>query len=88
MTESELRTFIADTLEQSQVIAFRQHQYRPVFLQNRADISLESLKIDSLAAMEICIAIEINLGVSIAPDALFQIGSLNQLVTYIMEEIA
>jgi hypothetical protein len=55
------------------------------FLAGLRDVTFEEVEIDSLAAMELCIAIETDLGVSLAPAELPQIGSLNGLVKRVQE---
>lgn len=50
------------------------------------DISFAALAIDSLASMELCIALEEKTGVSIMPDELEDIGSLNALAEFLLKE--
>jgi acyl carrier protein len=85
MNETAIRELIAEALTSANVIAFRQNDLRLAFLQGQRDVSLAELDIDSLAAMELCIALEINIGTSIVPDQLQTIGSLDRLVTTVME---
>jgi acyl carrier protein len=85
MNETAIRELIAEALTSANVIAFRQNEIRLAFLQGQRDVSLAELDIDSLAAMELCIALEINIGTSIVPDQLQTIGSLDRLVATVME---
>jgi acyl carrier protein len=85
MNETAIRELIAEALTSANVIAFRQNDLRLAFLQGQRDVSLAELDIDSLAAMELCIALEINIGTSIVPDQLQTIGSLDRLVATVME---
>lgn len=80
MTDHEIRSIIAHGLEYACMTAMRDKQLTPLFLEGEHDISLGELEMDSLAEMELCIAIEINTGVSIVPNDLHAIGSLNRLV--------
>ncbi len=86
MTEHEIRTIIAETLEYANVIISCDNDLILMFLNERNDIPFDQLDMDSLAMMELCIAIETNIGVSIVPDDLQKIGSLNQLVKAVHSE--
>lgn len=88
MTEQEIRTFIAEALDQAGVIAMRDKKLTPILLEGRHDIPFDILDLDSLAVMELCIAIEVNTGISILPDQLKSIGTLNRLVDMIREGLA
>lgn len=88
MNESEIRELIAATLDSTGVVAFGQNGLKPVFLQGQRDVGLAELDIDSLAAMELCIALEINTGASIVPEQLQSIGSLDRLVATVREMIS
>jgi len=80
MTDHEIRDIIAQQLEYACLTVKRDKKLTPVFLEGRHDIALGELEMDSLAEMELCIAIEINTGVSIVPNELQSIGTLNCLV--------
>lgn len=47
----------------------------------RCDVRLDELTWDSLGLMEFCIALEDGWGVSITPDELAQVGTLQQLAS-------
>lgn len=49
------------------------------FINNELDIELEGLDIDSLVSMEICIGIELEMGVPIVPTQLSQLRTLKGL---------
>lgn len=87
MTDDEIRKVIADALVYAAVPGFRGSQRERDFVEGRADIRLADLDIDSLAAMELCIAIETNVGASILPQDLAKIGSLDSLVTKVREAV-
>jgi acyl carrier protein len=80
MTDNEVRDIIAQQLEYACSTVMRDKQLTPIFLEGRHDIALGELEMDSLAEMELCIAIEIHTGVSIVPNDLQGICTLNSLV--------
>ena len=80
MTETEIRHLVAEALAYASVPNFQGSAVERAFLAATAEVPFSELEIDSLAAMEICIAIEANIGVSILPNNLAQIGSLAGLV--------
>jgi len=79
MTETEAREIVADALDAASVPRFRGSEARAQFVSLTRDIQFDELDVDSLAAMEICIAIEANVGVSLLPAELQEIGSLGAL---------
>jgi acyl carrier protein len=83
MTDAEIRQKLADALEYSQVIKFRESGIREDFLAGKADMSIEALELDSLSSIELCIAIENSTGVSILLGDLWDSDSLSQLVAKI-----
>lgn len=85
MTEREIRELIADALNYAAVPGFRGTPSAAEFVAGTTDISFEDIEIDSLAAMEVCIAIETSLGVSILPAELPKAGSLAGLVKLVSE---
>lgn len=87
MTDDEIRKVIADALVYAAVPGFRGSPRERDFVDGGADIQLADLDIDSLAAMELCIAIETNVGASILPQDLEKIGSLDSLVKKVREAV-
>ena len=87
MTEYEIRTVIVEALDYANVVGIRDHNMIPLFLEGSEDIDFNQLSIDSLATMELCIAIEVNAGVSIVPDELQKIGTLNRLVEIVQKKV-
>jgi hypothetical protein len=83
MTEQQIRELVVEALEVSSVIALRDKNLGAAFLGGMADVPIAALDMDSLAEMEVCIAIEVNAGVSIVPDQLRKIGTLDRLVALI-----
>jgi acyl carrier protein len=85
MTELEIRTMIAEALDYASVFVFQDKGLGPKFIAGEADATLAELEMDSLATMELCIAIEANAGVSVLPAELEKIGTLGDLVKVIGE---
>jgi acyl carrier protein len=83
MTETQVRSLIVEALEYSSVIALRDKNLTEAFLAGTQEVPVGLLDMDSLAEMEVCIAIEVNSGVSIVPDQLRKIGTLGKLVALI-----
>lgn len=79
-TEREIRQIILDGLQAGSVFRVKDMGLTDAFLAGTADATFEELEVDSLAAMELCIAVELGTGVSLAPDDLEKIGSLQKLV--------
>lgn len=82
MNEPDARRLIAEALDSARVHAFREQGLHDAFLGGR-DVSLDELELDSLALMELCIALEVKGAVEILPPQLERMGSLNRLVAYL-----
>ncbi|RYE08314.1 MAG: acyl carrier protein [Hyphomicrobiales bacterium] len=80
MTDEDIRRLIAEALRYAAVPHFRDSDVEAAFVAGARDIAVRDLDIDSLASMELCIAIETSTGVSIVPGDLVSIASLGQLV--------
>ena len=87
MTDQELRTIIVESLEYANVTTAREQSMAFLSSEGREDISLNQLGMDSLAVMELCIAIEVNTGVSIVPDDLQKVGTLNNLIKSVQSQL-
>lgn len=83
MTEQQVRAMLVEALDAANVFAMREKQLAEGFLAGIAEVPFDALEMDSLAEMELCIAIEINAGVSVVPDQLRKIGSLQRLATLV-----
>lgn len=83
MTEQQIRTMLVEALEYSSVIAMRDKNFIDGFLAGTIEVPIDALDMDSLAEMEVCIAIEVNAGASILPERLRKIGTLERLVVLI-----
>ena len=88
MTEIEIRHIIADALDYAAVPGFRGSDLRARFVGGTRDIGFDELDIDSLAAMELCIALETNSGVSILPSELPRFPSLGALAKRVETSLA
>ncbi len=84
MNDDELRHLLSDALDYASVPGFAGSERQLQFIAG-GDVRLSELEIDSLAAMEICIAIETNFDVSIVPNDLPTFESLGALVKRIKE---
>lgn len=69
MTSEKARKVLLQAMRYANVQGLPEAQGE-AFLAGEADLELDRLDMDSLAAMELCIAIEANGGASITPDQL------------------
>ena len=75
-------------LRDSSVSFLRDENVEEEFIVGRYDVNLDQLVVDSLAAMEICIALEANWGIALVPEDLQRIGSLQALVREVSEAVS
>ena len=80
MNDAEIREMLVEALESASVFGLRNNGWTEEFLAGTRDVAFEDLEMDSLGAMELCIAVEVNTGVSIVPDDLTGLGTLGGLV--------
>jgi acyl carrier protein len=80
-----IRRIVLEGLEAGAVAKASQVDFHGAFLDGTIDIRLADLEMDSLAKMEICIAIEVGTGVSLAPEELDRYATLAALVEAIEE---
>jgi hypothetical protein len=85
MGEGELRQMLVDAIDESTIVGLRSSGLMVGFLNGTTDIPFEALEMDSMGAMELCIAVEINTGVEIVPAELLELGSLGAVVKSITE---
>jgi len=85
MNEQSIREMVSKALEYASVPGFAGSAVQRAFVEGQQDVAFSDLQIDSLAAMELCIAIEANVDVTILPVDLPGIGSLEALVRRIEE---
>jgi acyl carrier protein len=86
MTEHEVRTLIVEAMNYANVAGMRDLDMITLFLEGSEDIDFDQLGMDSLATMELCIAIEDKTGVSIVPDEMQKFGTLNHLVKSVQDQ--
>ena len=84
MTSEEARRVLLQAMRYANVQGLSSAQGE-AFVAGEADIQLDRLDMDSLAAMELCIAIEANGGASITPDQLKAAATGSALVRLILE---
>jgi hypothetical protein len=75
-----IRDAVVEGLEAGGVGPIHRVAIRGPFLAGDLDLTLAELEMDSLAKMELCIAIEVGTGVSLAPEELDRYGTLGALV--------
>ena len=80
MTDPEIRKIIIDALTYASVYRVADTGIAEPFIAGTADMRFDELEMDSLACMELCIALELNAGVSIVPEELDRIATLEGLV--------
>ena len=82
--ERTVREALIEGLEAGGVGQASQVRFRQPFLDGTLDATFEELGLDSLARMEVCIAIEVATGVSLAPEELARYATLDALVADIV----
>lgn len=85
MDARTIRQAMVDGLEAGAVVRITYRDTRSSFLAGAIDIALAELEMDSLARMELCIAIELGTGVSLAPEELDRYPTLEALVRDVLE---
>ena len=85
MTDADIRQMISTGLEQGSCFALRNNGWKEEFLAGRRDVAFADLDIDSLAIMELCIAIEVESGVSILPDEIVKCETLGAVVERVQD---
>lgn len=88
MDNAQLKVFLIEALENTDALGYQHADLKRLFLAGTSDIAIENLSMDSLAAMELCIAFELELGVSMAPTQLLAMGSLSRLLIHLEQEIS
>ena len=80
MDARKVREALIEGLEAGGISQACQVSFRGPFLDGTRDATFAELDLDSLARMEVCIAIEVALGISLAPEELQRYRSLGALV--------
>lgn len=79
MDEPKIRAILADGLEQGAVSAIHHARTRAAWLAGTEDLPFANLDMDSLARMELCIAIEVGTGIALTPFDLDRYPSIGEL---------
>lgn len=87
MTKKQVRELVADAFENANVVGFQYDNRKNKFLQGEKDIQFSELDIDSLSAMEVCIAIELSTGISIVPQDFVRMDTLDNFVAELLERM-
>jgi acyl carrier protein len=80
MLDTELRRTLVMLLRQANIGTLRDGDLEAAFIAGTIDMAIEDLGMDSLAAMELCIGMEVSLGSDLVPDDLWRLGRLSALV--------
>ena len=80
------RLELTGLLEESGITSLRDNGQVPGFIDGSVDPLLASLDMDSLAAMEVCIDLELRYGLAIVPSTLLDVGTLGDLAQLMMRE--
>ena len=73
------RADLAALLRSCGVVTLRELGIEQQFVDGTTDLAIERLQMDSLSAMEFCIALEERWGLSIAPEEAASFGTLGHL---------
>ena len=87
MNERDIRRILADGLEAGAEHRVNDVRIRESFLAGTRDLSFAELEMDSLAKMELCIAIEVGTGVSLAPEELGRFAAIGEIVTMLRKRL-
>ncbi len=87
MNDRDIRVAIVNGLHQASAILFKDADISEEFVAGKADMRIEDMQMDSLSIMELCISIELDTGVSILPEEMVQIESLEALVRVIGDKL-
>ena len=86
MATLEDRIRVVEALEAANLAGLQTNALVSQFLAGTSDIKVSELHLDSLALMEFCIAIEVNCGISLVPDRLYEIGTLGRIADMVAGE--
>jgi acyl carrier protein len=85
MTDGEIRSLLAELLRDASIFFLRDEKREQDFIDGAYDADLDQLGMDSLAAMELCIGLEVNWGTALVPEDLNKVRSLQNLVRIVKE---
>lgn len=87
MTLQFTRQLVVEALRAANVPGLDDDPRIGQFVAGTGDVDLAELDLDSLGAMEFCIYIEVNHGVSIVPDTLREIATLGKLAGIVARDL-
>ena len=87
MNEREIRRVLVDGLEAGAAHRVTDVSIRESSLAGTRDLTFAELEMDSLAKMELCIAIEVGTGVSLAPEELGRFAAIGEIVTMLRKRL-
>ncbi len=87
MNDAAIREIFVEGLVAGAVHPINDVETRKGFLDGTRDLTFDELAMDSLARMELCIAIEVGTGVSMAPEELGRYRSLGELAAWLLERL-
>ena len=85
MTDQEARSVLAELLRGAGIYFLRDEEREQDFIDGAYNPDLDQLDMDSLAAMELCIELEVNWGSTLVPEDLNKVRSLQNLVRVVKE---
>jgi acyl carrier protein len=88
MNDQQIRDVIAHAFVYASVPRFAGSAEAEAFVAGTSDVPLADFDIDSLALMEVCIAIELNLGVEIVPGDLAELTTMGGIVALAQQRAA
>ena len=83
MPLTQRRTLLAEILIDSGIFYLRDHGLEAKFIAGEIDPSFDELDMDSLAAMELCIALETSWNMAVVPEEIHSLGSLKKILDLI-----
>ena len=87
MNERDIRRILVDGLEAGAVHQVNDVRIREAFLAGTQDLRFAELAMDSLAKMELFIAIEVGTGVALAPEELGRFAAIGEIVMMLKERL-
>lgn len=88
MDARKIRVAVVRGLKMGAVERMFSQEARDAIVEGRSNPTLAELGLDSLARMELCIAIELDTGVSISPDSLEYYATVDDLVADLLRRVA
>lgn len=86
MTKDEARSIVLEAARAANASGISESAQLTDFSSGKSDFGLDDLELDSLGVMEMCIVLELETGISLGPDDLASIDTLQQLADLICEK--